>query len=80
MEADKLQTEVYSTIMSFNVLFNVFIIVCLKKNCFIALIHPVQWTIANPVHTYWPAKQQKKSSCVSSSWPVLILPEEKGKT
>ena len=28
---------------------------------FIALIHPIQWTIANPIGADWPAKRQKKS-------------------
>ena len=37
---------------------------------FIALIHPIQWTIANPVGADWPAKRQKKASCVSTGWPV----------
>ena len=35
---------------------------------FIALIHPIQWTIANPVGTDRPAKRQKKTSCVSTGW------------
>ena len=37
---------------------------------FIALIHPIQWTIANPVGTDRPAKCQKKTSRVSTGWPV----------
>ena len=37
---------------------------------FIALIHPIQWTIANPVGADWPAKRQKKTSCVSTGRPV----------
>ena len=37
---------------------------------FIALIHPIQWTIAIPVGTDRPAKRQKKTSCVSTGWPV----------
>ena len=40
---------------------------------FIALIHPIQWTIANPVGADRPAKRQKKTSCVSTSWPVPVL-------
>ena len=36
-----------------------------KKN-FIALIHPIQWTIAYPVGADRPAKRQKKTSCVST--------------
>ena len=41
--------------------------------CFIALIHPIQWTIANPVGADRPAKRQKKTSCVSTgqAGPVL---------
>ena len=41
--------------------------------CFIALIHPIQWTIANPVGADRPAKRQKKTSCVSTGWPVPVL-------
>ena len=37
---------------------------------FIALILPIQWTIANPVGADRPAKRQKKTSCVSTGWPV----------
>ena len=33
---------------------------------FIALIHPIQWTIANSVGADRPAKRQKKTSCVST--------------
>ena len=40
---------------------------------FIALIHPIQWTIANPVGADRPDKRQKKTSCVSTSWPVPVL-------
>ena len=40
---------------------------------FIALIHPIQWTIANPVGADQPAKRQKKTSCVSTGWPVPVL-------
>ena len=40
---------------------------------FIALIHPIQWTIANPVGADRPAKRQKKTSCVSTGWPVPVL-------
>ena len=32
---------------------------------FIALIHPIQWTIALPVGATGPAKRQKKTSCIS---------------
>ena len=44
----------------------------LKIN-FIALIHPIQWTIAYPVGADRPAKRQKKTSCVSTgqAGPVL---------
>ena len=42
----------------------------LQSNYFIALIHPIQWTIANPVGADRPAKRQKKTSCVSTGWPV----------
>ena len=40
---------------------------------FITLIHPIQWTIANPVGADWPVKLQKKMSCVSTgqAGPVL---------
>ena len=31
---------------------------------FIALIHPIQWTIALPVGATGPAKCQKKTSCI----------------
>ena len=31
---------------------------------FIALIHPIQWTIALPVGATDPAKRQKKTSCI----------------
>ena len=31
---------------------------------FIALIHPIQWTIALPVGATGPAKSQKKTSCI----------------
>ena len=31
---------------------------------FIALIHPIQWTIALPVDATGPAKRQKKTSCI----------------
>ena len=44
------------------------------SNClFIALIHPIQWTIAYPVGADRPAKRQKKTSCVSTgqAGPVL---------
>ena len=37
---------------------------------FIALMHPIQWTIANPVGADRPAKRQKKTSCVATGWPV----------
>ena len=45
----------------------------LKKLHFIALIHPIQWTIAKPVGADRPAKRQKKMSCVSTGWPVPVL-------
>ena len=32
----------------------------LENNVFISLMHPIQWTIANPVGADWPAKWQKK--------------------
>ena len=43
------------------------------KHVFIALIHPIQWTIAKPVGADRPAKRQKKTSCVSTGWPVPVL-------
>ena len=44
-----------------------------QKHVFIALIHPIQWTIAYPVGADRPAKRQKKTSCVSTgqAGPVL---------
>ena len=44
-----------------------------EKIHFIALIHPIQWTIANSVGADRPAKRQKKTSCVSTGWPVPVL-------
>ena len=38
----------------------------IKLYYFIALIHPIQWTIAYPVGADQPAKRQKKTSCVST--------------
>ena len=38
----------------------------LYKTYFIALIHPIQWTFANPVGADRPAKRQKKSSYMSA--------------
>ena len=40
---------------------------------FIALIHCIQWTFANPVVADWPTKWQKKPSCVSTGWGGLVL-------
>ena len=45
----------------------------IRKPTFTALIHPIQWTIANPVGADRPAKHQKKTSCVSTGWPVPVL-------
>ena len=44
-----------------------------QMGVFIALIHPIQWTIAYPVGADRPAKRQKKTSCVSTgqAGPVL---------
>ena len=42
----------------------------LRNTCFIALIHPIQWTIAYPVGADRPAKRQKKTSCVSTGRSV----------
>ena len=39
---------------------------------FIVLIHPIQWTIANPVSVDRPAKRQKKTSCVSKLAPLQM--------
>ena len=36
----------------------------LSNSYFIALIHPIQWTIALPVGATGPAKRQKKTSCI----------------
>ena len=41
-----------------------------RKSDFIALIHPIQWTIAYPVGADRPAKRQKKTSCVTTGWPA----------
>ena len=43
------------------------------KIIFIALIHPIQWTIADLVGADRPAKCQKKTSCVSTGWSVPVL-------
>ena len=47
----------------------------MEKHNFIALIHPIQWTIANPVGADRPAKRQKKTTCVSTgqAGPVLCI-------
>ena len=37
------------------------------------LIHPIQWTIANPVGADRPTKRQKKTACVSTGRPVPVL-------
>ena len=37
---------------------------CCINSTFIALIHPIQWTIALPVGATGPAKRQKKTSCI----------------
>ena len=42
----------------------------MQKHNFIALIHPIQWTIAYPVGADRPAKCQKKTSCVSTGRSV----------
>ena len=36
----------------------------IKTRYFIALIHPIQWTIALSVSTTGPAKRQKRTSCI----------------
>ena len=36
----------------------------IRNKIFIALIHPIQWTIALPVGATGPAKRQKKKSPV----------------
>ena len=36
----------------------------MEKYNFIALIHPIQWTIAFPVGATGPTKRQKKTSCI----------------
>ena len=40
------------------------------KYNFIALIHPIQWTIAFPVGADRPAKRQKKSFGMHAYWPA----------
>ena len=42
----------------------------MEKHNFIAVIHPIQWTIANPVRADRPAKRQKKSSRMQAYWPA----------
>ena len=42
----------------------------IKKFTFIALIHPIQWTIAFPVGADRPAKRQKKSFGMHAYWPA----------
>ena len=61
--------------LAFNIFYyiQVFFINLYLTFSFIALIHPIQWTIANPVGTDRPAKHQKKTSCVSTGWPVPVL-------
>ena len=49
---------------------SVFVKYCAQNQIFIALILPIQWTIANPVGADRPAKRQKKTSCVATGWPV----------
>ena len=44
-----------------------------KNFNFIALIHPIQWTIAYPVGADLPAKRQKKTSCVSTGQACPML-------
>ena len=55
--------------------FTLFVYFCVKSHSFIALIHPIQWTIANPGGADRPAKRQKKMSCVSTgqAGPALCL-------
>ena len=45
----------------------------MAKHNFIALIHPIQWTIAYPVGADRPAKRQKKTSCVSTGQAGAVL-------
>ena len=52
---------------------NLKIVHMLLVHIFIALIHPIQWTIAYPVGADRPAKHQKKTSCVSTGRPVPVL-------
>ena len=40
-----------------------------KKSVFIALIHPIQWTIANPVGVDWPAKRQ---TFLTSDYQIIM--------
>ena len=39
---------------------------------FYCVNNPIQWTIANPVGLDWPAKCQKKTSCVSTRRPFPV--------
>ena len=49
----------------YSVAFNCqFTLIFKENNIFIALIHPIQWTIALPVGVTGPAKRQKKTSCI----------------
>ena len=36
-------------------------------------MHPIQWTIADPVGADQPAKHQKKMLCVTTSRPVPVV-------
>ena len=57
----------------FHVMLAILISLSHLKLHFIALIHPIQWTIANPVGTDRPAKRQKKSSlCMHTGRPALV--------
>ena len=59
------QLELYQTMV-----YKKLLIPVLKTLLFIVLIHPIQWTITNPVGADRPAKRQKKTSCVSTGRPV----------
>ena len=69
--ADKLSRLVQTIQTEWSLLPEVFQAICSRWHrpqidLFIALIHPIQWTIAYPVGADRPAKRQKKTSCVST--------------
>ena len=72
VEYFSLKWKFYYVILSHLNCFTVCNVVSINIGYFIALIHPTQWTIANPVGADWPTKQ-KKSSCVSTARTSHVL-------